>query len=242
MFEKKQIRASLRLGSVCAILGTVMYVASGVLHGPLSGSEGAEILFRHVLERPYWALIHLVSMLAILLWLVAFAALARSFGASGEDSAFSSLLGQLAVVNLTVGAAVSFLHFSIDGYVLTELAYKWAASAPAEQEEVVRMGEVVHTLLRRPLFVVEILFLFGLPFALIGLGIALDREYPAWFGWAGFVVGAAMFVTGTTWFVGLRVIPELVLFVALLPMEWMWTLALGVVMWRASKPFASETE
>jgi hypothetical protein len=103
------------------------------------------------------------------------------------------------------------------------------------------MGEFVHTLLRKPLFVVELLFLFGLPFALIGLGIALDREYPAWFGWAGFVVGAATFVTGTTWFVGLRAIPELVLFVALLPLEWMWTLALGVVMWRTSKLFASDT-
>src|SRR5918998_1072489 len=101
MFEKKQIRASLRLGSVCAILGTVMYVASGVLHGPLSGSEGAEVIFGHVLERPYWTLIHLVSMLAILLWLVAFAALARSFGGSGEGSAFSFLLGQFGVVHLT---------------------------------------------------------------------------------------------------------------------------------------------
>ena len=30
------------------------------------------------------------------------------------------------------------------------------------------MGEFVHTLLRQPLFVVELLFLFGLPFALLG--------------------------------------------------------------------------
>lgn len=241
MFEKRQIRAALRVGSVCAILGTVMYVAFGVLHGPLSGAGGAEIIFRHVLERPYWDLIHLGGMLAILLWLVAFVALARSFGASGEDSAFSSLVGRLAVVSLTVGAALTFLHFSIDGYVLTELADEWAAGSPAEREEAVRMGDFVHALLRQPLFVVELLFLFGLPFALVGLGIALDRGYPAWFGWAGFVVGAAMFVTGTTWFVGLRVIPELVLFVVLLPLEWMWTLSLGVVMWRTSKLFASDT-
>jgi hypothetical protein len=218
-----------------------MYVASGVLHGPLSGRGGAEIIFRHVLERPYWALIHLASMLAILLWLVAFGALARSFGASGEDSAFSLLIGRLAVVSLTVGAAVSFVHFSIDGYVLTQLADGWATASPPERKEAVRMGELVHTVLRQPLFVFELLFLFGLPFALIGLGIALDREYPAWFGWAGFVVGAATFVTGTTWFVGLRVIPEVVLFVALLPLEWMWTLALGALMWRTSRLFPSET-
>jgi hypothetical protein len=137
-------------------------------------------------------------MLAILLWLVAFVALARSFGASGEDSATSSLIGWLAVASLTVGAAVSFLHFSIDGYVLTELADRWAAAPPAEREEAVQMGEIVQTLLRQPLFVDELLFLFGLPFALTGLGIALVREYSAWFGWVGCVVGAAMFVTGTT--------------------------------------------
>jgi hypothetical protein len=217
------------------------YAFFGVLHGSLSGSDGAEVIFRHVLERPYWALIHLGSMLAILLWLGAFVALERSFGTSGNDSRFSLLAGWLAVISLTVGTAVSFLHFSIDGYVLTELADRWATAPPAEREEVARMGELVHTLLRQPLFVVELLFLFGLPFALIGLGIALDWAYPAWFGWAGFVVGAATFVTGATWFVGLRVIPELVLFAALLPLEWMWTLALGVVMWRtSSKLFASE--
>lgn len=224
----RERRAVLRIGSVCAIFGTLAYATFGVLHGPLSGSGGAEVIFRHVLERPYWALIHLGSMLAILLWLGAFVALERSFGASGNDSKLYSL----AVVSLTVGAAVSFLHFSIDGYVLTELADRWATAPPAEREEVVRMGEFVHTLLRQPLFVVELVFLFGLPFALIGLGIGLDREYPAWLGWAGFVVGAATFVTGTTWFVGLRVIPEVVLFVALLPLEWLWLLAMGVVMWR----------
>jgi hypothetical protein len=237
----RERRAVLRIGSVCAIVGTFAYASFGALHGPLSGSGGAEVIFRHVLERPYWAPIHLGSMLAILLWLGTFVALERSSGASGNDSRFSLLAGRLAVVSLTVGAAVSFLHFSIDGYVLAELADRWATAPPAEREEVVRMGEFVHTLLRQPLFVVELVFLFGLPFALIGLRIALDREYPTWLGWAGAVVGTATFVTGAMWFANLRVIPELVLFVALLPLEWLWLLALGVVMWLRSNVVVGET-
>jgi hypothetical protein len=242
MNEKRTTRVSLRIGSVCAIVGTLAYVIAGVLHGPLSGSGGVEVIFRHVLERPYWVVFHLVSMLAIVCWLCAFVALVRSFQTAGDNSKPSSLVGWFAIVGLTAGAAVSFLHFSIDGYALKELADGWATALPAERENIVRMGESVHVLLREPLFVSEIVFLFGLPFALIGLGIALDRTYPAWLGWAGFAVGAATFVTGATWFVGLPIIPELTLFVALLPLEWVWILALGVVMWRRSRLLAGRIE
>ena len=71
-------------------------------------------------------------------------------------------------------------------------------------------------------------------FNLIGLGVALDRACPAWFGWSGFAVSAATLVTGITWFAGVDLVPELTLWAALQPLEWLWLLVLGVMMWRES--------
>jgi len=96
------------------------------------------------------------------------------------------------------------------------------------------MSDLLHTLIREPVFASEPVFLFGLPFALIGLGVALDRAYPAWFGWSGFAVGAATLITGITWFAVVDLVPELTLWAALQPLEWLWHLVLGVVMWRES--------
>jgi len=132
-------------------------------------------------------------------------------------------------------AAVASLQFLVDGYTLAVLADCWAAaSSPAEQESIVRMSDLLHTLIREPVFASEPVFLFGLPFALIGLGVALDRAYPAWFGWSGFAVGAATLITGITWFAVVDLVPELTLWAALQPLEWLWHLVLGVVMWRES--------
>lgn len=54
------------------------------------------------------------------------------------------------------------------------------------------------------------------------------------FGWLGFLIAAGIFITGTSWFIGLDFIPELTLWVALLPLEWLWTIALGILMWQKS--------
>ena len=51
---------------------------------------------------------------------------------------------------------------------------------------------------------------------------------------AGFAVGAATLVTGITWFAGFDLVPELTLWAALQPLEWLWILVLGVVMWHES--------
>lgn len=173
------MKTTLRVGSLCAVTGTVVYVVFGVLHGTLTGRNGVEVVFRHVLERPYWSAIHLAAMFGISLWLGAIVALARGTS-DNDDSKASSMIGNLAVVFMTIGTAVAFLHFAIDGYVLKNLADSWAMGSPAEQENIVRIGEFLQRVLREPLFVTEVIFLQGLPFALVALLVARGRNYPAW--------------------------------------------------------------
>jgi len=236
---------TLRIGSICAILGTIAFVTAGALHGSLTvGSGSFEVVFRHVAERPYWSAIHLFGYtFGVLLWLATFVALARTFGISTSGGqGISSFVGQLTVALMVVGSTMAILQYVTDGYVLPRLTERWATVSGAQRESIVRTGEIFQTLLREPLFEGEVAFCYGLPFALAGLGVALDRAYPSWFGRFGFLAGGGVFVYGATSFVGLDLIPELVLWAALMPLEWLWTIALGVVMWRKSNAAADFPE
>lgn len=227
-------RAVFRTGAVCAIVGTAAFFVAGALHGGLTVGGNFEVAFRHVAERPYWSAIHLLGYIfGVLLWLVAFVALSRTFTISGNGGpGISALVGRLTVAFMTVGSTIAVLQFATDGYVLPRLAESWATASGAERESIVRMGEIFQTLVREPLFAGEVAFCYGLPFALAGLGVALNREYPGWFGWVGVLVGGSVFIYGATSFVGLALIPETILWAALMPLEWLWTIALGVLMWR----------
>jgi len=78
----------------------------------------------------------------------------------------------------------------------------------------------------------SVLVLFhGVPFVLFGLAVVLDRSYPIWLGWFGFVGGFGSLFCGVTMFLGVGLVPEglftvFALFVSL------WMVAMGVLMWR----------
>lgn len=226
----------MRVGGACAVVSTVVYVVCGVLHGPLSGRGGAAIIYQHVLDRPYWAAVNLGALLAVVGWLAAFIVVGyvTSTPARGGGVSGTTLAGRLATVTMTVGTAVGALQFLVDGYTLTDLAHRWSTTAPSRRAEIVAAGDLLQTLVREPVFVGEVIFLFGAPFAMVGLAIALHPTFPRWFGWTGFTIGAAIGITGITWFIDLHLIPELTMWVLLQPLQWLWLLILGVLLWRRS--------
>lgn len=77
----------------------------------------------------------------------------------------------------------------------------------------------------------SISILWGLTLILFGLAAALDRDYPAWLGWTGLVVGAATFAGGTIQFLQPGLLPRLLVYALFPSLANLWTLALGVAMW-----------
>lgn len=225
------MKTDLQIGGVCAIVGTILYAISGILHGPLTGANGVEVIYQHVLERPYWSEIHLVSMFAIVLWLGMFVMLACTFTSKKTEAPG---FGWFSVAVMAIASSVIFFHFSLDGYVLPLLAENWTATSGAAQQEIVRMGEYVHTVLRMPLFAVEMTFLFGLSFLMIGYLVSRDEKYPQWLGLAGLLISGSILFMGICWFIDVRVLPEILLWIGLMPLQWTWIITLGVFMWRAN--------
>ncbi|MGH7448455.1 MAG: hypothetical protein ACREK1_09235, partial [Longimicrobiales bacterium] len=218
-------RQILRLGGVFAMLGGAGYMAATLWHGDMPDAT-TKIALRHIAARPEWPLIHLAGIVSVLLWVGAFAALAHSLPAG-----LGGFLGRLAVPAVTIGAAVFIVDYSIDGYAAKEAADAWAAASGAEKEVRLRVAEAVLSPLGGT-FRSFIAWLYGLPYLLLGLAVALSGQYPRWLGWVAATAGAGAVFTGTTLFLELNLVPMPVLFGAfVIPLN-IWLAVVGVLMWR----------
>ena len=218
-------RTLLRVGAVSAVLGTVANVVASAGHGDLP-ETGTQAALHFVAERDTWGLVHLTSIFAVLLWLVAFVALS---GSMPRGAAW--LLARFGLASISVGAALHVVFFSIDGYALKGAADAWAAAPGSERESLLQAGDLV-LLLQNSQFVSAIALVLGLPFVLFGLAVAFSRAYPAWLGWVGAAAGAGAFFTGVTRFVQLELVPDPVLFGMFGLGVSLWMAAMGALMWK----------
>lgn len=207
------------------MLGTVANVVASVGHGDLP-ETGTRAALTFVAARDSWSLVHLTSIFAVLLWLVAFVALSSSIPRGA-----AWLLARLGLVSILVGAAVHVVFFSIDGYALKGVAEAWAAAPESEREVLLRAGDLV-LLLQESQFVSAITLVLGLPFVLFGLSVAFSRTYPAWLGWLGAAAGAGAGFTGVTRFLRLELVPAPVLFGVFGLGVSLWMVAMGALIWK----------
>ena len=217
----------LRIGAVCAILGTVLSVAAGTGFGNLTNELATEPLLSYVASRPswYWPAVHLGFILGALLWVGALTALAGSL-MQGTGWA----LGRLGAASIILGAAIHIADSSINGFGLTALVGTWSAASAPEQIRLLLVGDALLWILGGT-WASVISFFHGLPFVLFGLAVVLDRSYPSWLGWVGFVGGAGSLASGMMMFLSVDLFPRR-LYIAFALFVSVWMVAMGVLMWR----------
>ena len=217
----------LRVAGLCALLGTVANIVAGVLHGRLSAGSGvgsSAVIFRHVLDTPSWAVDNLISLLTMFAWLAVFVALGHRV-----DTRNSGWVGRLAAVTLAIGTALVAVLYLTDAYTIPALAHQWAAASPGEQHQLVATGDLVQRVIRMPLFNVLPTFVLGLPFALYGLAqLHRPGPVPTWTAVVAGITGLAAFVIGLSWIAGSDTVPEIVLWVVIQPLIWVWGIATGI--------------
>jgi hypothetical protein len=228
----RQQQVLMRVGAVCAVLGPLILLASFVPHGDLPTNEssflGEEAALRFVAGHRSWLLIHTGTIVAVILWIGAFVALAGTLAPGSAAGA----LGRLLTASAVVGGAFSLFDFAIDGYALGMLAREWASASGPEQGALLRMAETGLWMLNGTLRA-EIVVFYGLTFFLAGLAVALDGRYPPWFGRAGAAIGTVVAIDGLLSFAAIRLLQEdQLVFLVALPLESLWLLALGVLVWR----------
>jgi hypothetical protein len=217
-------RASyLRIGAVCALVGTLGYVVAFVLHGDLP-DQTTESLLTFIADRP-WALHHLLIVFCFLLWIAALSGLAYSF-----TSGTAWVLGRLGQTTAVLGMAVLLWHYNIDGPALEHVADAWVDAEGAEKAVLLERGTIL-TEATSGMFPLYVTLLLGLPFVLFGLAVVVSGDYPSWLGWIGAAAGTSAFAVGSTNFAGFDVLP-MNLFVLTVFLLDFWMIAVGRLMWR----------
>lgn len=217
---------SLRIGAVCVIVGSVIVlVVRTVLHGDLPTDTGRAAL-AFVASRPIYPLVHLGDWLGVLLWAGGLVALS---GSLTHPAAWA--IGRLGAASVLVGAAVHITEFSVDGYALPTLADTWAVASSSQRPDLEFGARLALVVIGGP-STSALVILWGSTLVLFGLAVKTEG-YSTWLGWTGVVVGAAIFVLGTVQFLEPNdIFPGAVFYGGGTVVSQIWTLALGVAMWR----------
>jgi hypothetical protein len=225
--QDKREQTLLRIGAACAILGAVISVAAGIGFGNLTTESGTEVVLRYVSSRPYWywPFVHLGFILGALLWVGALTALASSL-TTGTGWA----LGRLGAAGVIVGATIHIVDSSINGFGVTTLADAWAAAPASDQASLLSVGDTLLWILGGT-WASVVSYFHGVPFILFGLAVVLDRSFPTWLGWVGFVGGAGSLASGMMMFLSVGLVPGR-LYIAFALVVSVWMVAMGVLMWR----------
>lgn len=222
-------RLSLRIGAVCLAVGSVAVFVFRAAHGDLPAGV-PEAALRFISSRPYYAWVHLGTVLGVVAWVGGLVALSDSLTHRAART-----LGRLGAASALVGSAVFVVDFSIDGFAGRALADAWAAAPPAGQEDLVRAADTVFKGLGGT-SLTSIAVLWGLPPILFGRAVMLEG-YSYWLGWAGSAVGAATFAAATAQFLHPDIISGFLIYGPLVFVVQLWSFALGVAMWhRAGAP------
>jgi hypothetical protein len=232
-----------RIGGACAMVGTFILIASLAPHGDLPTHVSVEAALRFIADHRSWYVIHLGTLVAPLVWVCAFSALAGSV-----TSGAARAIGRLLVPIATLGAVFSVFTFSIDGYVFKMVADTWATSSGEEQAQAALILTMLLKLLNGP-FRIEIMIWYGLTFMLAGLVVCAEARYSTVVGAIGAVAGALGTLAGLAslagWSITLGSIPlplDRLVFLLTMPIEGAWMVVLGVLMWRRAGRARSATQ
>jgi hypothetical protein len=136
----------------------------------------------------------------------------------------------LAAASVLVGAAVHIVDFSIDGYALPMLADTWAVASPSERPDLEYDTRLALVVIGGP-STVALIILWGSTLILYGLAVKMEG-YSIWLGWTGIVFGAAIFVLGAIQFLEPNIFPGVLFYGGGTVVSQIWTIVLGVAMWR----------
>lgn len=221
-------RQVLKLGGMLAVLGGLGHFITLLLHGNLP-DQTTEIALDHIAGRTEWPALKLALIVSVLLWVGAFVALASSL-----LHGLSWLLSRQAVACVVIGATVQIVEYSVMGYEMKNVADAWQTAAGPEQADIVLVAEALLGV-TGGLFLSCIAWLYGLPYLLMGLAVALGRGYPRWLGWVATVAGAGALVTGTTMFLGVNLVPFPLLYGGFVIPLTIWLAVMGLLMWRRAR-------
>jgi hypothetical protein len=215
-----------RLSGALFISGALIGVVGNALHPHTADLDGAATV-QAIAGNGAWVAIHLAIIVAILLIIGGLVGMAEEMTeTSGEP------LARLGLAAALLGGAVVTVSSAIDGFVMKALAVSSASVAAQDAGLALRISIALKEV-DFGIWSIGILAFFGVAFACFGGSVIRSQRYPGWFGGiavvgaAGSAVAALLQIAAS----GEVQAAEILFFASSLVLT-LWTLALGILMWR----------
>ncbi|WP_240772154.1 DUF4386 family protein [Nocardia sp. CS682] len=193
----------------------MLYIVPTAIHGnpPI---ESAQETLEYVHARPFWRVLHLVNIAAVIVWACGFTALAKAASAN-------ALTRQLFGIVCTTAAATFAVYFSLHAFGLPTAATQYF-DAGADRTAVLERTETTLIALGSIAFTAQALL--GAAVAFAGYLFARSPMLPTWLGGVGIIAGLG-------WLTGALLV-DFAVIVAFTILTWLWTLVVAGVALRGS--------
>jgi hypothetical protein len=181
-----------RIGGIAGIVAGVVAIVSNALHPRLGPGDlgDQEKFLKMVSDFGLWRLVHLAIIVALIIALVAFVAIARSI----IDLPAASW-SRVAIAAAIASGGIATVSFAVDGFVLAEVAEDWAAGDSGGRGAVLdRMATIEY--FDTALFSATIITLFGATQLFYGIALWTSETYSRLIGGIALAGGAAGLVSG----------------------------------------------
>ena len=215
-----------RISGALLISGAVIGTIGNALH-PHSASPDPAATVQAIAQNGAWVAIHLAIIVAILLIIGGLVGLAEEFRASSAEP-----LARLGLAAALIGGAVVTVNFALDGFGRKAQAVA-VADAPASEAATALRIAITANDAQQGLWSMAMLVFFGVTFACFGGAIIASRRFPGWFGWIALVgAGGSAIAALLQIAANGEVQAAETIFLASSILLILWTLAVGVRLWR----------
>ena len=215
-----------RISGALLIVGAVIGTIGNALH-PHSASPDPAATVQAIAQNGAWVAIHLAIIVAILLIIGGLVGLAEELRGSSAEP-----LARLGLAAALLGGAIVTVSTALDGFGRKALAVALAEAPAPEAATALRIAIAANDA-QFGLWSIAMLVFFGVTFACFGGAIIASRRFPGWFGWIALVgAGGSAIAALLQIAANGEVQAAETIFLASSILLTLWTLAVGVRLWR----------
>lgn len=215
-----------RMSGALFVAGAVIGLVANALH-PHSAEPDAAMTVQAIAQNGAWVAMHLAMIVAILLIIGGLVGLAELL----KDTPGGSL-ARLGMAAALLGGAVVTISIAIDGFGMKALALSVAAAPAAESATALQIAIAVKET-DFGIWSIGMLVFFGATFACFGGAVTTSGRFPGWFGWIAVLGAGGSAIAALLQIAANREVQAAeTIFLGASLLLTLWTLALGVWMWR----------
>ncbi len=184
-------RTFIKLGSIGAVAGCLIFMVANVLHPRSSDISNYEAQIHTVANSGIWVADHLAFLLGAFLMTAGLLAIGRYLSADPRSAPWARLADAFALIS----AAIVAVLIALDGLASKEVHQAAVQAAPSLRGAYLAAADMME-IIDASVFSIWICTFFGLTFGLYAIATLVGRQFPAWTAYVAGIGASAALVLG----------------------------------------------